>query len=144
MADEYDVGYGKPPRSTQFVKGKSGNPKGRRKGSKNLATVFSEVTRELIHVKENGVSKTVTKIEAIMRQMTSKAMSGDLRAMKEILHWHQLFESMSEKQSLGSPDEEKDQAVMNFFIRTIRAERPVDDSAVNELQEESSHEDKDA
>jgi hypothetical protein len=27
----YEVGYGKPPQSTQFKKGKSGNPKGRPK-----------------------------------------------------------------------------------------------------------------
>jgi hypothetical protein len=29
MSDSYEVGYGKPPRSTQFKKGVSGNPKGR-------------------------------------------------------------------------------------------------------------------
>ncbi len=25
---DYEVGYGKPPKNTQFKKGKSGNPKG--------------------------------------------------------------------------------------------------------------------
>ena len=27
--DDYEVGYGRPPKSGQFKKGQSGNPKGR-------------------------------------------------------------------------------------------------------------------
>ena len=30
---DYEVGYGKPPKNTQFQKGVSGNPKGRPKKS---------------------------------------------------------------------------------------------------------------
>ena len=41
---DYEVGYGKPPKSTRFRKGQSGNPAGRRKGSFNLGTI---VRREL-------------------------------------------------------------------------------------------------
>ncbi|HEY8129410.1 MAG TPA: DUF5681 domain-containing protein [Hyphomicrobium sp.] len=37
----YDIGYGKPPVKTRFRKGQSGNPKGRGKGSRNFATIFS-------------------------------------------------------------------------------------------------------
>ena len=33
----YDVGYGKPPAATRFKSGKSGNPRGRPKGSANKA-----------------------------------------------------------------------------------------------------------
>ena len=33
----YEVGYGKPPKHSRFRPGKSGNPKGRPKGSKNKA-----------------------------------------------------------------------------------------------------------
>ena len=40
--DEYDVGYKKPPKRTQFKPGQSGNPRGRPKGTKNLKTDLAE------------------------------------------------------------------------------------------------------
>jgi hypothetical protein len=50
--DDYEVGYGKPPKETKFAQGKSGNPKGRPKGSKNIATLFMEIGRQPIRVTE--------------------------------------------------------------------------------------------
>lgn len=48
--DDYQVGYGRPPKQTRFRKGKSGNPTGRPKGSNNLPASFTEVSQELITV----------------------------------------------------------------------------------------------
>jgi len=121
MAEDYDVGFGKPPKETQFVKGRSGNPRGRPKGSKNLATTFHEITRELIRVSENGKSRTVSKLDAIMIQLVNRALSGDLKAAKEILQWNQLFESMADRESIGNPDAARNAAVMNSFIKRIRS-----------------------
>ena len=42
---DYEVGYGKPPRHSRFVKGRSGNPRGRPPGTKNLKTLLSEALK---------------------------------------------------------------------------------------------------
>lgn len=54
-----NVGYGKPPKNCQFTKGKSGNPKGRPKGSKNLASIVLRESRQRVRVNGPGGSRTV-------------------------------------------------------------------------------------
>ena len=78
----YDVGFSKPPEESQFRKGVSGNPKGRPKGRPNLATVIERTLQEKVVINENGVRKTVTKLEAAIKQLMNKAASGDLRALQ--------------------------------------------------------------
>lgn len=77
----YSVGYGKPPMQSRFKKGESGNPQGRPKGSLNLATVLLRALREKVIICENGRRRSITKLEASMKQLVNKAASGDLRAL---------------------------------------------------------------
>jgi hypothetical protein len=77
-----DVGYAKPPKHAQFPKGVSGNPRGRPKGKRNLATVLTRILQEKVVINENGKRKTVTKLEAAVKQLANKAASGDLLAMR--------------------------------------------------------------
>jgi hypothetical protein len=44
------AGYKHPPVKNQFRKGQSGNPRGRRKGQRNLAAVLAEVLRQTVTV----------------------------------------------------------------------------------------------
>lgn len=76
----YEVGYGKPPKHTQFRKGESGNPKGRPKGLRNLKTDLAEELGEHITVKENGRVVTHTKQRLVLKALTAKALKGDARA----------------------------------------------------------------
>ena len=79
------VGYQRPPEATRFKKGVSGNPKGRPKGSLNVATVFLKTLHEKVVVNENGQRRTVTKLEAALTQLVNKAATGDLRALRQLL-----------------------------------------------------------
>lgn len=76
------VGYGNPPSRTRFQKGQSGNPKGRPKGTLNVATVLAKTQREKVVINENGRRKVITKLEAACKQLLNKAASGDLRAFQ--------------------------------------------------------------
>ena len=76
------VGYCNPPKHTQFKKGQSGNPRGRPKGAQNVATVLERTLRERVVINENGRRKTITKLEAALKQLTNKAASGELKALQ--------------------------------------------------------------
>ena len=57
MTNEYEVGYGKPPKKHQFKPGYSGNKKGRPKGSPNINTMVNEISCERISIYQNGKKK---------------------------------------------------------------------------------------
>ena len=82
---KYTVGFGKPPRRTRFKKGRSGNPKGRPRGSRTSLTLLQQALSELVVVTENGQRKQITKGEAMLKQLVNKAASGDPRAMQMLL-----------------------------------------------------------
>jgi len=79
MAREYEIGYRKPPKTTRFKPGKSGNPKGRPNGSTNLATDLSAELSEQITVREGGQARRVTKQRALIKSLTAQALQGDVR-----------------------------------------------------------------
>jgi hypothetical protein len=81
----YRVGYGKPPKAKQFKRGRSGNPKGRPKGSLNLATDLTAELGEHITVREDGRSRKVSKQRALIKSLMAKALQGDVRATAALL-----------------------------------------------------------
>jgi hypothetical protein len=79
---DYAVGYGRPPKEKRFPPGKSGNPTGRRKGIRSASAVLDDVFRQKIEVTENGKTRRVTALEAMMRRLRNDALRGDAKAMK--------------------------------------------------------------
>jgi len=111
------VGYGHPPQSTRFQPGRSGNPKGRPKGSLNVRSLLAATLRERVVINENGQRKAVTKLEAALKQLTNKAASGDLRAILQLVG---LATEAEEKENMATPQKavtgEIDQKVMQGIL----------------------------
>ena len=82
----YKVGYKKPPKSGQFKPGQSGNPKGRPKEAKNLKTVLEEEFYEKIMLKENGKTKKVPKLQAMIKALMAKAIKGDNKSAVTLIN----------------------------------------------------------
>jgi hypothetical protein len=85
----YKVGYGKPPRHTQFRKGQSGNPGGRprRPPTGRLDhLVLHEVYRltfERVH--DGGPLEPMPVIQSIVRNQLNLARNGNVRAQRDVL-----------------------------------------------------------
>lgn len=84
-AATYQVGYGRPPLHSRFKKGVSGNPNGRKRGAKNFATLVEEGLQERVQVTIAGKTKSVSRSQAIVLAMMTKAMKGDPRGIRMVL-----------------------------------------------------------
>jgi len=126
----YEVGFGRPPKQTRFRPGASGNPAGRPKGKRNLATVLEKSLQEKVVISENGTRKTITKLEAAVKQLVNKAATGDLNALRQLMALAKSAEPSSEL-----PRDQVDgfdQKVMANVLRRWQQSR----------REETAHEDK--
>jgi len=80
--DDYEVGYGKPPKNTQFHKGVSGNPTGRPKKATNFHSIFMKESESLILINDNGQRRRISKLEGIAKQLHNKALTGNIAALR--------------------------------------------------------------
>jgi hypothetical protein len=115
----YKVGYGKPPKNTQFKSGESGNPKGRPKGIRNLNTDLQEELSLKILVTEGGTQQETTKQRAMLKSLFAKSLNGDVRASSVLINLILgLEQTRIAAQSTGAMAEE-DLAILEAFKQKI-------------------------
>ena len=122
---DYEVGYRKPPGHTRFTKGRSGNPRGRSPGAKNLKTLLSDALNERVIVTENGGRRKITKREAIVTQLVNKSASADLKATQIVLAMLRDVESLTDGSAEPAAFTEADDARQRLIdeIDRLRARK---------------------
>jgi hypothetical protein len=119
-SDEYDVGYGRPPRGGQFKPGSSGNPSGRPKGSRSVSAILAKALQEKVVVTERGRRREISKLEAAAKQLANQAANGDQRAAKLVMDLLMQAESKAVSDApLPDADARKarDKEVMAYLAR---------------------------
>ncbi len=81
---DYEVGYGKPPRHSRWKAGQSGNPKGRKSGSRGLKKDLDQALKEALTIMVNGKKRRGTTQSHAMFALAVKAAAGDMRANKQL------------------------------------------------------------
>ena len=115
--NDYEVGYGKPPRHTQFEPGRSGNPRGRPAGSNNLSSLLSRALDEPVIVVENGRRRRIAKRRAIVTQFVNQSAKGDLKAIQILLT---MLRDLEGRADPGAADPDKTTEADQEIIRRMQ------------------------
>ena len=121
--NEYEVGYGKPPKYTRFKPGQTGNPKGRPKNSKNTNDILKDELKEIVTLKENGKIIVMTKRQAMLRHLVNKAVQGDSKSMFFIFGQMISFDmTEAERTAVRESLSDVDKEILEEFIKENKNE----------------------
>ena len=118
-SDDNKVGRGRPPKYTQFKKGVSGNPGGRKKQSRNLKTIMMEVLESEIELNENGRRRTVPLVVALVLRQVQEALKGQPRSIEYLLERYSTYTDRVEQKAIDLPAD--DWAMIERAIKVGRS-----------------------
>jgi hypothetical protein len=122
---DYEVGYGKPPKATQFKKGQSGNAKGRKKANRveDLRVVVETILDEPVDMQVGGRARTVTKLEAILQAQLVNALKGKPKAVARLFSLAQKAGLFTQAKPQGLMEITEPDGEMGQIIRMMQAEQ---------------------
>ena len=121
MAGEYEVGYRRPPKTTRFKPGQSGNPKGRPAKARNFKSDVKKTLETPIRLVKDGKPQTVSTQEGLLLRLREKALKGDARSLDLLLELAQAYNAeelaTAADDVLGASDQE---ILENYLERVLR------------------------
>jgi len=106
-SEPYKVGYGKPPKHSQFKPGVSGNTKGRPKKVPTVAEIIQKELSLVVTVTLDGQPMKLTQGALVVKSLTRQAMNGNIASAKTLLGIWQLMKEEPTMAAAVSADEIK-------------------------------------
>src|SRR5436190_19727930 len=118
MSDgDSEAGYKRPPQRSRFKAGRSGNPKGRPKGGRNLKTDLTALMKKRIPIRQDGELRQVSGQEAILLSLFEKAVRGDLKASAQIITMLMKIDNRDPPPPEPAVVTDNDRAIVEDFLR---------------------------
>jgi hypothetical protein len=124
----YEVGYGKPPKATQFQPGQSGNPKGTKRKKQllipQLREEFERVFSRKLKVTQGDRERFITRWVAGLEQLSIQYSKGDRHARRDVLYFAErlgvdLLRSKASDETLSTDH----QAVLDAYVERRMQEK---------------------
>ncbi len=123
--DGFPVGYKKPPQHSRFRPGRSGNPRGRQKGIRNLGSDVKRTLEVPVRLNEQGRARRVSTQEAALLRLREKALKGDARSIVQILELAKTFNNSTAAEPLGDAAlAAEDRAILDAYAEEVRSRPP--------------------
>ena len=95
---DYEIGHGRPPKATQWKKGRSANPGGQSSPhSVGLLEMIDALLLTSVKITRDGESTRVAVLKVILEQLWNKAIAGDRRAGAVFLRWLELAPQVADR-----------------------------------------------
>lgn len=133
---DYEVGYGKPPRHSQFVPGQSGN-KGRRKRPETQAEIVARIRDELVTVNGRAMTKFELAVHATVNQTIKGGKVRDLKLLFELLDKHGGIPAADWAAKMKEGADKVMEKIMLVFDRTLDID-PADSAMLERLDAEEA------
>lgn len=134
---DYEVGFGRPPKATQFKPGKSGNPRGRPKGSRPVGAVLQDILRQRIAVTQNGRTRWLPRLEVMLRKLANDAMRSEPSAVKLMLSLVDRYAEAPEATLSADEVLAEDQAIIARYLPSTPANQTISISGKRRKRDEN-------
>jgi hypothetical protein len=102
----YEVGYRKPPKANLFRKGRTGNPRGKKRGEENLISVFKRIVSKRVKINDGEKVRTIPLAEAVVLKNYQAALQRNPFALSNIYRMAETageFVDVTDAKQVGRP-----------------------------------------